>query len=119
MTFIEKVKEVVGDAWGRVSTVLLALGIAILPVLQTIDPTFLAQNPWLKWTVIVVSLAVATLRIMAPPPPSVAIKTADAVTVDAVAGTVTIAKAAVASIPTDVVSKPAGQTVVEAARYKV
>ena len=111
------IKEAIGDAWGRVSTVLLALGIAILPVLQTIDPTILALNPWLKWTVIIVSLAVATLRIMAPPPPSVAIKTADAVRVDTVSGIVTIEKAT--AVPADVVSKPAGQTVVEAARYKV
>jgi len=83
--------------------------VAILPVLQAIDPTIIASVPWLKWAMILVSLAVVVLRVVAPPPPSVPIKAADAVVVDPVLNTVTIAKAT--DMPGDVVTKAIGEKV--------
>lgn len=90
---LARIKEVIGDLWGRVSTLLLTLGIAVLPALQMIDPTMLADNPWLKYVVIGISVLVAALRVIAPPPPSVPIKPDDSVVVDHATNTVTVTKA--------------------------
>lgn len=77
----EQIKDFIANLWGKTSTLLLAIGVAILPVLQTIDPTMLESMPWLRTLVIVVGVGVAVLRVIAPPPPAVTIKKDDAVSV--------------------------------------
>lgn len=103
----ETIKEWVSGLWGKTSTLLLAIGVAILPVLQTIDPAMLDSMPWLRTLIIVTGLLVAVLRVLAPPPPSVPIKTEDAVIADHANGTITIAKAG--AIPANITDKPAGE----------
>lgn len=104
-----RVAEFIGGLWGKTTTALLAIGIAIAPVLQALDPETYATVPWLKWVSIGVAFGVPILRAIAPPPPSVAIHTADQVVVDHEAGTVTVTKAS--AIPDGIVTKAAGEKV--------
>lgn len=103
----ESIRETIGALWGKTTTLVLSIGVAILPVLQTIDPAMLQANPRLKWIIVIVGIVVAVLRIVAPPPPAVVIKKDDAVSVNRDAGTVTIAKAA--DIPKGITDKAAGE----------
>lgn len=103
---LARIKESIGKVWGATTTLVLSLGVAVLPILQGLDPDFVHAHPALMWGILILGIAVAALRVIAPPPPAVPIHIDDAVDVDHLTGTVTIAKAE--PIPADVVSKPAG-----------
>ncbi len=102
-----RIREKISRLWGATTTLILALAVAVLPILQGLDPDFVHAHPTLMWAMLILGVVSAVARVFAPPPPSVAIHTADAVDVDHLTGTVTIVKAA--PIPADVVSKAAGE----------
>lgn len=104
---IARIREAVGKLWGMTTTMVLSIGVAVLPILQGLDQDFVHAHPALMWTIIVLGIVVAVARIVAPPPPSVPIHIDDAVEVDQAAGVVTIAKAT--AIPAGVVSKLPGE----------
>lgn len=104
----EKIRDIVGDLWGRTTTLTLALLVAVLPILESLPYEVREMLPW--WARLAIGLggaAIALLRVIAPPPPAVVIKKDDDVTVDHVAGTVTVIKST--PIPEALGSKPAGE----------
>lgn len=115
--FFDRIKEFIGDLWGQTTTQALAFLAMIQPVLLQIDPSLLADYPKLRWAIFLVTLTIAALRLFAPPPPAVPIKTDDEVSVDHETGTTIITKAD-ATVPAGIVDKPAGVTIAEA-REKV
>jgi hypothetical protein len=110
MTRLERIREAVGRVWGASTTYVLAFSVAVLPVLQGIDPDLMVQFPAIKWAIAVIGLAAAVARVLAPPPPSVKIRAEDAVMVDREAGVVTIAKGS-GKLPDQVADKAAGEPV--------
>lgn len=104
-----RIRESLGKIWGATTTLILSIGVAVLPILQGLDPDFVHAHPALMWGILILGIAVAALRVIAPPPPSVPIHIDDQVEVDRAAGTVTVTKAA--SMPADVVTKAAGEKV--------
>lgn len=104
-----RIRESIGKIWGATTTLLLAAGAAIDPILQGIDPAILQSAPWLKWVVFGLAIAMALLRVFAPPPPALPIHIDDQVEVDHAAGTVTVTKAT--AMPANVVTKAAGEKV--------
>lgn len=103
-----RIREAIGKLWGATTTLVLSVGVAVLPILQGLDQDFVHAHPFLMWTVIILGAAVAVLRVVAPPPPSVPIHIDDEVEVDHASGTVTVTKAT--AIPAGVVTKAAGET---------
>lgn len=97
-----RIVEAAGLVWGRATTIALAAGAAILAI-----PLPAALEPdWIKWSLFAVAVAVGVLRAVVPPPQAATILRDDAVHIDRVANTITIAKAA--DIPADMQSKAAG-----------
>jgi hypothetical protein len=105
----DKIRESVGRLWGATTTLVLAISVAVLPILQGLDPEFVHAHPAIMWATMLLGIISAAARVIAPPPPSVPIHTGDAVDVDRVMGTVMVTKAA--EIPASVVSKAAGEKV--------
>ena len=99
------IKEWLGDLWGMSTTLVLALLIPAVPALQAVDPELLPN--WAKLTIAMAGVAVAVLRVVAPPPPTVSIKTNDHVDVNPSGTVVTIVKAD--GVPSDVQTKAAGE----------
>lgn len=91
---MKKTLRFIGAIWGRATTVLLSIGVAILPVLQTIDPFFLYEHPRLNASIIGFSIAIAILRVLAPPPARVDIDECDEVQLSDDRRVVTLIKAA-------------------------
>ena len=104
---LSRIADWIGNIWGRASTILLAIGMAILPILQGIDRNFTSEHPTITWLIIVIGVMVAVLRVIAPPPPTVPIKRGDAVAVDHDAGTIVVTKAE--PIPATLMSKLPGE----------
>lgn len=101
-----RIREAVGRIWGQATTMLLALAIAVQPVLQALDPTIAQRVPWLPWVLLGLAVGIPVLRILAPPPPSVPIHIDDQVVVQD-DKTVTITKAT--AVPAGITDKVAGQ----------
>lgn len=104
---LARIREAVGKLWGATTTLVLSIGVAILPLMQGIDPDVVHAHPALMWTILILGIVVTVLRVIAPPPPSVPIHIDDRVEIDHDANTVTVTKAA--AIPVDVVTKAAGE----------
>lgn len=102
-----RIREKIGRLWGATTTFVLAISVAVLPVLQGLDQDFVHGHPVLMWAMVVLGVTAALARVLAPPPPSVPIHIDDQVDVDRQMGMVTITKAA--HIPANVVSKEAGE----------
>lgn len=103
-----RIQEAVGRVWGTTTTLVLAISVAVLPVLDGIDQQFVQAHPQIKTAAVILGLVAAVARVLAPPPPSVPIHIDDAVHVDRDAGTVTVVKAT--DIPSNVVTKAAGSS---------
>jgi hypothetical protein len=97
-------KDFVGNLWGHVTTqaAIIIAGVMAVPL-----PPDLSPPDWLRWGLFGLAVLASILRLTAPPPPAVVIKKDDAVAVDHMAGTITIAKAE--DIPATMVSKAAGE----------
>ena len=108
-TVLVSTKNAIGAAWGRLTTVGLAVGVGVLPILQGIDSTFVSTHPNLMWTVVTVSLVVAVLRVVAPPPAYVNVHRDDEMHVDHDSQSITIIKTD--PLPPDLTGKPAGQAI--------
>jgi hypothetical protein len=104
---LSRIADWIGNIWGRASTILLAVGMAILPILQGIDRSFTSEHPVITWAIIIIGVTVAVLRVIAPPPPAVPIKRGDAVSVDHDAGTIVVTKSE--PIPATLMNKLPGQ----------
>jgi hypothetical protein len=102
-----RVREAIGRLWGATTTLVLSIGVAVLPILQGIDPDVVHAHPALMWAILLLGVGVTVLRVIAPPPPAVPIHIDDAVEVDHLTGTVTVTKAT--AIPAGVVNKAAGE----------
>lgn len=100
---LDTTREAFGLAWGKATTVALAVGVAVMAVPL---PPNLEVPAALRWALFGVAVVVAVLRQVAPPPPAVTIKRDDAVDVNHVTGIVTITKAE--GLPADMRSKAAG-----------
>lgn len=101
-----KIRQFIGNVWGHTTTQLLALAVAVQPVIAAADPSLVATYPWLRWAVLGMAIAIAALRVWAPPPQSIVVKQGDSMNVDHANNLITIATAA--DIPASVVSKEAG-----------
>lgn len=97
------VRHFVGSLWGKATTLSLGIGAAVMAVPL---PTNIAVPDQLRWALFGVAVAVAVLRQVAPPPPSVSIQTEDHVAVSSSGNSVTITKPD--GVPDNVTSKAAG-----------
>lgn len=88
----KKFRETLGRVWGKTTTLVLALSVSVLPVLQGIDPDFVKAHPSFTWAMVILGIGAAVARAFAPPPPALAIHSDDVVEVDHSAGTVTVTK---------------------------
>jgi hypothetical protein len=101
-----RLADFIGNLWGRASTVLLAVGLAVLPILQGIDRDFVREHPAVTWAIIVLGVLVAVLRVVAPPPTQIVVRRGDAMEVDHDTGTIVVTKAD--PIPPTLLSKLPG-----------
>lgn len=89
-----RIRESIGKVWGATTTLVLSLSVAVLPVLQGLDPDFVKAHPALMWASMIIGIVATVMRVIAPPPPHVTIHADDHVTVDHDTQTVTVAKVA-------------------------
>lgn len=104
-----RIKEWVGDLWGMTTTQILGVSALLGAVMAdpTVGPFLVATFPFMPKVVAGVALLALIARWYAPPPPAVPVKKDDAMVVNHASGVITIAKAE--DIPSDVISKAAGE----------
>jgi hypothetical protein len=101
---LNRLRERLGDVWGKATTVILGLIVAILPALQAIDPTLLPT--WAKLAIALLGVVAVAMRFLAPPPASIQVRPEDTVIVND-SNSVTVQTAA--PLPAKVVDKAAGE----------
>lgn len=96
---LAQTRRFIGSLWGHTTTQLLALLVAVQPVIGATDPTLISSVGWLRWMPLGIACGIAVLRVVCPPPPSIPVQPEDRVHIDADNGTIAISKPDISTVP--------------------